>query len=62
MKEGAQLLGDGFCLCNRSYLVNLLYVRSVEGNDVDIGGVRLPVSRYKRKAFMEAVAAGVPGR
>lgn len=60
LKETAALLGDGFCLCNRSFLVNLSYVRSIEGNDVDVGGVKLPVSRYKRKAFLDALAADIP--
>lgn len=50
-----------FCRCSSSYLVNLSYVQSVRGSTVFVGGVELPLSRSKRKAFIEALNNYVGG-
>ena len=50
-----QLAGQPFARCNSGYLVNLRYVRSVEGADV-VGSDRLPISRTRRKAFLQQMS------
>lgn len=45
-----------FARCNVSYLVNLRYVRGVQGNEVLVGAQRLPISRAKRKNFLTTLA------
>lgn len=48
-----------FARCNNCYLVNLAYVEAVKENCVTVAGELLQISRPKRKAFMEALAAYV---
>lgn len=54
-----KLEGQPFARCNNCYLVNLAYVEAVEENCVKVAGELLQISRPKRKAFMEALAAFV---
>lgn len=51
-----QLTGQSFARCNNGYLVNLKYVRGVEGSDVVVGGDRLLISRTRRKAFLQRLS------
>lgn len=51
-----QLTGQSFARCNNSYLVNLRYVRGVEGSDVVVGDDRLLISRTRRKAFLQRLS------
>lgn len=44
-----------FVRCNRCYLVNLAYVRAVQGSMVSVDGELLQISRPKRTAFLEAL-------
>ena len=44
-----RLADHHFILCNRSYLVNLLHVTSVNSEYLTVNGVQLPVSRSHRK-------------
>ena len=50
-----RLVDKGFFRCNNGYIVNLKYVRSVDKNIVDVGGHLLPISRPRKKLFMEAL-------
>lgn len=59
LKMATDLLGGGFALCNRCYLVNLRHVRSVEGDTVNVAGHELQISRYRKKPFMDALAGYV---
>ena len=53
--ELADTLSSDFFLCNRSYLVNFLYIKSVTGNEIEMkNGDRIPLSRGKRKVFLDA--------
>ena len=52
----AQLEGAGFARCNSGYLVNLAHVKRVEKDTVYVGDVGLPISRSRRKEFMEKLA------
>ena len=52
MKE---LEGEAFFQCNKAYLVNLAHVDGITGNDLLIDGEKIPVSRARKKAFMEAM-------
>lgn len=52
MKE---LEGEDFFQCNKAYLVNLAHVDGISGNDLLIAGEKIPVSRARKKAFMEAM-------
>lgn len=45
-----------FVRCNVSFLVNLKYVRPVNGNTVMVHGHNLPISSSKRKEFLMALA------
>ena len=45
-----------FVRCNVSFLVNLKYVRAVNGNTVMVHGHNLPISSSKRKEFLMALA------
>lgn len=51
-----QLASQPFARCNSGYLVNLRYVRSVEGSDVVVGGDRLQISRTRRKVFLQQMS------
>lgn len=51
-----------FRRCNNSYLVNLKYVISIEGNDVKVGPNILPISRPKKKTFINEVTNYLGGQ
>jgi DNA-binding LytR/AlgR family response regulator len=56
MREAVQALeGESFFQCNKAFLVNLAYVDGISGNDLIVSGERIPVSRARKKAFMEAM-------
>ena len=56
MKEMEERLSvDSFARCNNSFLVNLKYVRRIVQNDVDVNGEMLPISRPRKKEFIEAL-------
>ena len=48
-----ELKPHGFYRCSKGFLVNLRKVDGVKNNDCIIGEHRIPVSRIKRKEFME---------
>ena len=52
----AVLEENGFCKCNKCYLVNLRHVRSIKDGMVLVGTNQLQVKRARKKAFAEAVA------
>ncbi len=45
----------GFALCNSGYFVNLRYVDELNGSYVIVNGDSLPISRMKRKSFLDAL-------
>lgn len=51
------IVEENFCLCNRCYYVNLNHVEKVTGNIVVVGKTEIQVSRGRKKAFMDALAA-----
>lgn len=54
MKKVEEMLaGSGFLRCNNSYLVNIAYVTGWNKTSVVAGGVTLPISRGKRKEFLD---------
>ena len=57
-----QLLARGFSRCNSSYLVNLAWVTKIEKNTVPVAGESLPVSRSRKKSFMEDLAKYIGGK
>lgn len=50
-----RLASAGFCKCNNCYLVNLRFVRGINGQTVNIGGDELQISFPKRKEFVRAL-------
>lgn len=53
LKEALSLLtGKNFSRCNNCYIVNLRFVRGIEGSYCDIGGEKLKISRMKHKDFL----------
>lgn len=56
-------LGSRFYKCHRSYLVNLDYLAEmIEGQAVLANGARIPVSRLRRGALMEALLWHIKGK
>lgn len=47
-----KLLDENFVRCNVCYLVNLRHVKKVEGDNVEVGGDVLKISRARKKSFM----------
>lgn len=59
----SQLDGEDFFRCNSGFLVNLRHVTGVEGNDCRIrGGMKLQISRPRKKDFLGALAAYIGAR
>ncbi|MFV0429256.1 MAG: LytR/AlgR family response regulator transcription factor [Arachnia sp.] len=59
----AQLEPLGFFRCNSYLLVNLRHVVGLQGQDLNLaGGVTLPVSRSRKKPFLEALTVYVGGQ
>ena len=50
-----------FARCNSGYLVNLVQVRGVQQNTVEVGPYELQVSRPKRKSFLAALTDYIGG-
>ena len=44
-----------FARCNSCYLVNLAFVKGINGYTVDVGNEQLAISHAKRKEFVQAV-------
>lgn len=62
MKALEQSLSDyGFYRCNKGCLVNLAYVDAIKDNNCVIGDAHLPISRGKRKEFMEVLVEYMSG-
>ncbi|MDR0856384.1 MAG: LytTR family DNA-binding domain-containing protein [Clostridiales bacterium] len=60
MKDLENRLADkNFFRCNHGYLINLAYVKRVNGNDVVVNDTTLAVSRSRKKEFMDALIAFV---
>ena len=58
LKDAAETLEPvGFVPVSRYCLVNLEWVRAGHGDDVDVDGERVRVSRSRRKSLMQALAA-----
>ena len=55
LKEAEKQLSTAFSRCNNSFIVNLRYLSHLENADAVVGSERLPVSRGRRKAFLEDV-------
>ncbi len=56
MKEVCDLIrSPGFALCNSSYFVNLRHVDELDGSCVSVHKNKLPISRLKRKDFINAL-------
>ena len=50
-----QLISKNFVRCNHCYLVNLWYVKGVEGFTLNLDGEEIAISRSKKKEFMSAL-------
>lgn len=48
-----KMMQQGFYRCGKGFLVNLRKVDAVKNSDCIINGKRIPISRIKRKEFME---------
>ena len=56
LQNTENILGKSFARCSKSFLVNLQYVDSIQGNQVALGTDLLSISRSKRKAFLQALS------
>ncbi len=51
------LNGSTFAMCNKSCVVNLNYVQSIDGDEVVLmNGERLPIGRPRKKEFVQQIA------
>lgn len=56
LKELEDVMCDyGFFRCSKGYLVNMMHVDGIFGGDCMIGGEHIPISRNKKKEFMEGL-------
>ena len=56
MRDVESKLADSpFFRCNKGYLVNMVHVDGVVEDDAVIHGIRLQISRAKKRAFMDAL-------
>ena len=51
----AELSGKGFSRCHQCFLVNLYHVNKYDKEEVWVGNKRIPVSRNRRKNFLQAL-------
>lgn len=51
-----------FFRCHNAYLVNLQKVERVMGSDIVVGGRNVPLSKHRRREFMQAMARFVKER
>ena len=56
-----QLSEHHFMRCNHGCLVNLKYVQSISGNEINVAGEHLSISRGKKADFLTAFAKYVGG-
>ena len=54
-KLAEKLAEENFFHCNKEYLVNLMHVDRVIGQDIYMGGEVITLSRTRRKAFFQAL-------
>lgn len=47
-----ELKDKGFSACNRCYIVNLLYIKSIKAYTVNVSGEELQISRPRKKSFL----------
>ena len=53
----ADFMPPRFFTCNKCYIINLSYVEEVKNNVAVVAGEEVMISRPKKKAFMDALAA-----
>lgn len=56
-----ELKGEPFAHSSVSFLVNLAYVSSVQSAAAIVGGESVPISRQKRKSFLDALINYIGG-
>lgn len=56
-----ELQGADFVRCHSGYLINLRYVDGVKENFVQVAETMIPISRNRRKAFLQALMEHVKG-
>lgn len=52
-----RLAGLPFFRCHAAYLVNLGHVERVEGLTAFVGGAQVPISRHRKREFLDALAS-----
>jgi len=55
----AEKLPDWFFRCHSAYLVNIRQVERIVGSDLVVGGARIPLSKHRKKEFMQAMTGYV---
>jgi DNA-binding LytR/AlgR family response regulator len=53
LKAAEARLSSHFSRCNNSFIVNLQYVTKIDNTEVCVGQYRLPISRGRKKEFMD---------
>lgn len=52
-----KLGGESFFRCHNAYLVNLAHVRSIGAASLTTGTEQIPISKYRKKEFLQKLAA-----
>ena len=52
-----KLRGEAFFRCHNAFLVNLGHVCTVGANELTVSGQTIPVSKYRKKEFLQKLAA-----
>lgn len=53
----AQLEGYGFFRCHAAFLINMKRVQHIDGNDLYMAGKAIPISKHRRRAFLQELTA-----
>lgn len=62
MKEVEEtMVAHGFFRCSKGYLVNMKHVDGMSGSDCIVAGEKIPVSRIRKKEFMEELIQSMNG-
>lgn len=59
----ARLIPHGFFRCHRSYLVNMAQIRRIDSDVLNMpDGTDVPISKHRRRAFLDAFSSYMGGR
>lgn len=61
LRDAQTVLDEGFSRCSSSFIVNLDRITRLTKKEVTVAGAVLPISRSRKKAFVESFGARIKG-